>query len=112
MDQLKISDMYTCYLLKLYYKLYRNRLPPYFDNFIPVYGELRHNLRNRCIHLPDIRCEFGKINAKYQMHVILNPPILNPSIYSMIDINEDILSKSLTYYSNYSKFKVYCIILY
>ena len=46
MEQLKISDMYTCYLLKLYYKLYRNRLPPYFENFIPVYGESRHNLRN------------------------------------------------------------------
>ena len=71
MNQLELSDMYTCYLLKLYYKLYRNRLPPYFENFIPVYGDSRHNLRNRCIHLPDIRCEFGKINAKYQMHVIL-----------------------------------------
>ena len=71
MNQLKLSDMYTCYLLKLYYKLYRNRLPPYFENVIPVYGDSRHNLRNRCIHLPDIRCEFGKINAKYQMHVIL-----------------------------------------
>ena len=68
MEQLNISDMYTCYLLKLYYKLYRNRLPPYFENFIPLYGESRHNLRNRCIYLPDIRCEFGKINAKYQMH--------------------------------------------
>ena len=44
MNQLKLSDMYTCYLLKLYYKLYRNRLPPYFENFIPVYGDSRHNL--------------------------------------------------------------------
>ena len=25
---------------------YRNRLPPYFENFIPVYGDSRHNLRN------------------------------------------------------------------
>ena len=55
MNQLKLSDMYTCTLLKLYYKLYRNRLPPYFENFIPVYGESRHNLRNKCIYLPDIR---------------------------------------------------------
>ena len=55
MNPLKLSDMYTCYLLKLYYKLYRNRLPPYFENCILVYGELRHNLRNRCIHLPDVR---------------------------------------------------------
>ena len=36
------------------------------------YGLLTEGyVRNRCIHLPDIRCEFGKINAKYQMHVIL-----------------------------------------
>ena len=33
MKQPKLSDLYTCNLLKLYYKLYRNRLPPYFDNF-------------------------------------------------------------------------------
>ena len=44
MNQLKFSDMYTCHLLKLYYKLYRNRLPTYFENFIPEYGESRHML--------------------------------------------------------------------
>ena len=26
MNQVKLSDLYTCHLLKLYYKLYRNRL--------------------------------------------------------------------------------------
>ena len=105
MNQLKLSERYTCYLLKLYYKLYRNRLPPYFKNFTPVYGESRHNLRNRYIHLPDIRCEFGKINAKYQMHVILRELTTpgNLPIYPMFDINEDILSKSHTYYSNFIK---------
>ena len=35
-NQLTLSDRYTCYLLKLYYTLYRNRLPPYFKIFIPV----------------------------------------------------------------------------
>ena len=87
MNQLKLSDMYTCHLLKLYYKLYRNRLPTYFENFIPEYGESSHNLRNRHIHLPDVRCEFGKVNAKYQMHLRLRelaiPP--NPPIYPLID---------------------------
>ena len=105
MNQLKLSDMYTCHLLKLYYKLYRNRLPTYFENFIPEYGESRHNLRNRHIHLPDVRCEFGKLNAKYQMHLRLRelaiPP--NPPIYPLIDINADILSKSLSYFSGYIK---------
>ena len=107
MNQLKLSVMYTCYLLKLYYKLYRNRLAPYFENCIPVYGDSRHNLRNRCIHLLDIRCECGKINAKYQKHVILRELATpgNPPIYPMININEDILSKYFTYYSNYIKSK-------
>ena len=68
MNQLKLPDMYTCQLLKLYYKLYRNKLPSYFENFLPEYGDSQHNLRNNCIRLPAIRCEFGKLNAKYQMH--------------------------------------------
>ena len=46
MNKLKLSDMYTCHLLELYYKLYRNRLPTYFENFIPEYGKSSHNLRN------------------------------------------------------------------
>ena len=55
MNQLKLSDMYTCHPLKLYYKLYRNRLPAYFKNFIPENGESNYNLRNRHIHLLDVR---------------------------------------------------------
>ena len=105
MNQLKLSDMYTCHLLKLYYKLYRNRLPTYFENFIPEYGESNHNLRNRHIHLPDVRCEFGKLNAKYQMHLRLRELAFpsNPPIYPLIDINDDTLSKSLSYFSGYIK---------
>ena len=33
MNQLKLSDLYIINLLKLYYKLYRNRLPTYFECF-------------------------------------------------------------------------------
>ena len=97
MNQLKLSDMYTC----------RNRLPAYFENFILEYGESNHNLRNRHIHLPDVRCEFGKLYAKYQMHLRLRELAIpaNPSIYPLIDINDDTLtvSKSLSYFSGYNK---------
>ena len=31
MKQPNLSDLYTCNLSKLYHKLYRHRLPPYFD---------------------------------------------------------------------------------
>ena len=43
------------------------------------------------------------------MHLILRELATpgNPPIYPMIDINEDILSKSLTNYSNYTKLKYY-----
>ena len=49
MNQVKLSDLYTCHLLKLYYKLYKNRPPSYFDNFLPEYGVYDHNLRNDSI---------------------------------------------------------------
>ena len=59
--------MYTCHLIKLYYKLYRNKLPTYFENGIQEYGKSQHDLRHSNIRLPAIRCEYGKINAKYQI---------------------------------------------
>ena len=60
MNQFKLSDMYTCHLLTLYYKLHRNRLPIYFKNVIPEYGDSNNSLRNRHIHLSDVQCEFDK----------------------------------------------------
>ena len=71
MNQTKLSDLYTCQLLKLHYKLYRNKLLRYFDNFLPELGIHSHTLRNDPIRLPAIRCEFGEMNAKYQMHLRL-----------------------------------------
>ena len=107
MNQLKIPDMYTCQLLKLYYKLYRNKLPAYFKNFLPEYGDSQHNLRNHCIRLPAIRCEFGKLNAKYQMHFRLrelaNPS--NPPLYPNINIDNDVTTKSLTGFPKHIKSK-------
>ena len=86
MNQPKLSDLYTYQPLKIYYRLYRNKLPRYFDNFLPEFGIHNHTLRNDLIRLPAIRCEFGEMNAKYQMHLTLrelaspldtpeNPPI-------------------------------------
>ena len=57
MNQLKLPDMYTCQLLKFYYKLYCNKLPAYFKKFLPENGDSQHNLCNNCIRLPAIRCE-------------------------------------------------------
>ena len=108
MNQLKLPDLYIFHLLKLYYKLYRNKLPPYFENFIPQYGAYHQNLRNSHIRLPAIGCEFEKNNSKYQMHFRLrelaNPPS-NPPLYLNIDISDDILSQSLSCVAKYVQSK-------
>ena len=92
----KLSDLYTCNLLKLYHKLYRNRLPPYFDNLLPEFGEHNHMLRNDQIRLPVVRCEFGEMNAKYQMHLRLRN-LANPGNqqFPNIEITADTLGTSI-----------------
>ena len=105
MNNLRVSDLYTCNLLKMYYKLYRNMLPVYFESFIPEYGDYRHNLRNDQIRLPLIRCEYGEMNVKYQMHLRLRELSTpsNPPKYPSIAINDDTLSKSYSAFSRYVK---------
>ena len=105
MNQTKLSDLYTCQLLKLYYKLYRNKLPRYFDNFLPEFGIHNHTLRNDLIRLPTIRCEFGEMNAKYQMHLRLRELAspLHSTAYPSIEISEDTLDTSIHCFSNYLK---------
>ena len=111
MNQLKLPDLYTFHLLKLYYKLYRNKLPPYFGNFIPQYGAYHQNLRNNHIRLPAIRCEFEKNNSKYQIHFRLRELASpsNPPLYPNIDISDDILSQSLSCFAKYVKSKSYYV---
>ena len=67
MNQLKLPDLYTFHLLKLYYKLYSSKLPPYSENCKPENGAYHQNLRNNHISLPAIRCEFEKNNSKYKI---------------------------------------------
>ena len=105
MNQPKLSDLYTCQLLKLYYRLYRNKLPRYFDNFLPEFGIHNHTLRNDLIRLPAIRCEFGEMNAKYQMHLRLRELASPPDTpeYPPIEISEATLGTSVRCFSNYLK---------
>ena len=80
-------------------------LPSYFENFIPEYSESQHDLRHNNIRLPAIRCEYEKMNAKYQMHYRLrefaNPS--RPPLYLIVHIDGDTLSQSLTRFSKYLK---------
>ena len=92
MSQPKLSDLYIINRSKLYYKLHRNRLPTYFDCFLPEYGGHRHNLRNNLIRLPII-CDFEEMNAKYQMHRTLRELASprNSAQYPNIQMNDDTL---------------------
>ena len=93
------------HLLKLYYKVYRNMLPPYFKKIIPQYGAYHQNLRNKHIRLPAIRCEFEQNNSKYQMHFRLHELASpsNPPLYPNIDRSDDILSQSLSCFAKIRK---------
>ena len=97
MIQPKLPDLYTFHLPKLYYKLYRNKLPPYFESFIPQYGAYHQNLRNHHKRLPVIS----------QMHFRLRELafLSNPPLYPNIDISDDILSQSLSCFAKYVKSK-------
>ena len=105
MNQSKQSDLYTCQLLKLYYKLYRSKLSRYFDDFLAEFGIHNHTLRNDLIRLLAIRCEFGEMNAKYQMHLRLRElgSLPDNPKYPPIEISEATLGTSVRCFSNYSK---------
>ena len=86
-NQLKLQDLYTFYLLKIYYKLYRNKLPSYFENCIPHNGSYHQNLRNNHILLQAIRCVFENNISKNEMHFRLRELafLSNPPLYPNID---------------------------
>ena len=74
---------------------------------LPEYGAHRHNLRNDLIPLPVIRCEFGEMNAKYQMQLRLRDlasPV-NPPKHPPIHINEDTLGTSMHRFASDMKIK-------
>ena len=73
-------------------------LPVYFESVIPEYGDYRHNLRNDQIRLPLIRCEYGKMNVKYQMHLRLrelSTPSNPPKIYLLLSMMTHLVNRFL-----------------
>ena len=108
MNQLKLLDIcilanylnYTTNYIAINYQ-------PTLKKFLPEYGDAQHNLRNNCIRFPAIRCEFGKLNANYQMHFRLRE-LANPSnlpLYPNINIDDDVTTRSLAGFSKHIKSK-------
>ena len=71
---LKIDDIYYLSILKFYFKLINNNLPPYFDSFKPQFanGVLHYNLRKPSMQLPIIKHEFLKQSLRYKLITTLN----------------------------------------
>ena len=65
---LKIEDLYTVKVYKLYYKLRNNLLPAYFHTFTPFYhnDHHTHDLRYTILRLPMTRREYFAECTKYQ----------------------------------------------
>ena len=62
-------------------------------------------LKNYCIITHSIRCEFGEMNAKYQMHLRLREPASPPDTpeYPPIEISEATLGTSVPCFSSHLK---------
>ena len=63
---LRLSDLYSLQLFKFHYKNTNNKLPAYFNSFIPDISTHEHNLRSRTIRLPLTKREFFVQSTKYQ----------------------------------------------
>ena len=98
MNQPKLSDLYSMPTSKII-------LPRYFDTFLPEFGIHNHTLRNDLIRLPAIRCEFGEMNAKYQMHLRLRELLLLPlqNIHLLKFLRLLYVHRSVRCFSNYLK---------
>ena len=71
---IKVTDMYRLAILKFYYKLMNDALPPYFSTMKPILPRICnfHEIRKPTFHLPVIKHEFAEQLIKYQMIKILN----------------------------------------
>lgn len=101
MNQIKLADIYTTKLLKLYYKLYRNQLPIYFEHFLPQYGNSRYPIRYTGLHLPSATRYFCELNSKYQLHILLREishphNIVRPYPYNNDDLQLETLILTLS----------------
>ena len=74
LNVLKVSDLFVCSLWKIYYKLTKKELPPYFDIMLPTLPNVcdYYNIRRPVFHLPFIKHSFAEQRLDYQLIKILN----------------------------------------
>ena len=78
--------MYKLKLLKFYYKLSYDLLPPYFNYYIEVIGQKPvRNLRQHYIHAPLIKRVYAECSPLFQLIKLIN--------CLKSDVNDTILNK-------------------
>ena len=70
---LRVTDMYKLNLLKFYYKLSYNLLPPYFDNYSKTLEQKPiRDLRQNLIHGPLIKRAYAECSPLFQLVKLIN----------------------------------------
>lgn len=76
---LKLDDLYSVHLHKLYYRYTNNLLPSYFECLKPIYSndvQTSYNLRNNNLRLPFADKEYFVRSTKYQYFLVIrNTPV-------------------------------------
>ena len=70
---LNVSDMYKLKLLKFYYKLSYDLLPPYFNNYIEIIEQKpARDLRYQYIHAPLVKSVYAECSPLFQLIKLIN----------------------------------------
>ena len=77
---LKVQEIFKLKLLKFYYKLCNNLLPPYFDSYRDVIDtEPPRALRQHFIHQPMIRRSYAECTPLFQLIKLINAMRRDPT---------------------------------
>ena len=70
---INMRDMYKLKLLKFYYKLSYDLLPPYFNNYIDIIEQkLARDLRLQFIHAPLVKRVYAECSPLFQLIKLIN----------------------------------------
>ena len=77
---LKVQDIFKLKLLKFYYKLSNNLLPPYFEGYLDVINrEPPRALRQHFIHQPMIKRSYAECTPLFQLIKLINAMRRDPT---------------------------------
>ena len=70
---LNVGDMYKLKLLKFYYKLSYDLLPPYFNNYIKINDHKPvRDLHYQYIHASLVKCVYAECSPLFQLIKLIN----------------------------------------